>query len=197
MHTYFSFKKELITVIILLLTLTSTAVLAQEHEEESEKGGHKFTIALGHAHVHEGIENGEKKWLMMTSWAINYDYLISNQWALGIHNDIIFEDFSVEKRAEDKEETALEREKPIATKLVASFKPGKHLSFMLGLGDEFTKSENLFLSTAAVEYGWHMSKGWEVGAELGYDLKWKAYDTWILGFGISKTLHGKAHKKHS
>ncbi|PWG80363.1 hypothetical protein [Pararcticibacter amylolyticus] len=192
------------TALIAVLTL-SIAVLsclrtfAQEHvegkhEEDEEKGAHKITLGIGHAHVHEGIEQDEKKWLVMGSWALNYDYLFNSKWSLGLHNDLILEDFTVEKQSGEEENMTLERERPIATKLVASFKPGKHLSFMLGAGDEIAKGENYFLTTAGLEYGLHIPGGWEFGAELSYDVKWKAYDTWILGFGISKVIPG--HRKH-
>lgn len=152
---------------------------------------------MGHAHIQEGMEKEKKSWLTIAAWALNYDYLFNSTWSIGLHNDVIFEDFTVERHHGDQEEVTLEREKPLATKLVGAYKAGKHLSFMLGIGDEITKSENLFISTAGIEYGWHMNQGWEIGAELGYDLKWHAYDTWILGFGISKVLPAKRHKKHS
>lgn len=164
-------------------------------EEEEETGAHKITFSLGHAHVNKGIEDNESKWLVMGAWAFNYDYLFNSKWALGLHNDLIMEDFSVEDRKDGEEKTILERERPLATKLVGSFKPGKHLTMMMGAGDEIAKGNNYFLSTIGLDYGWHLPGGWELGAELSYDIKWHAYDTWILGAGISKII-SKHHNKH-
>lgn len=163
------------------------------HAEEHEEKGAKLTIAMGHAHVHEGVENGDKKWLIMGSWAMNLDYVFTNHWALGIHNDLILEDFAVEEHLNDEESMILERSRPFATKLVGTYKPGKHMGFMVGIGDEITKDKNLFLSTVGVDYGVHIAKGWELVGELTYDVKWKSYDTWILGFGVSKFIGGHHH----
>lgn len=183
-------------MVLFLFFLLPTLTLAQatHHEKDNDKGAHKFTLALGHAHIKEGVEEGKNKWLVMGAWALNYDYLLSSKWALGVHNDVIIEDFTVEKHLGDGEQKEIEREIPIATKLVGSFKPGKHMSYMVGVGEEFGKGEHLFLSTLGVEYGWHLHKGWELGGELSYDIKWNAYDTWILGVGVSKTIFPH-HKK--
>jgi hypothetical protein len=186
----------LVLIVCILFIFSPAVSLGQSvhHEDATEEGGHKFTVALGHAHVKEGIENGKNKWLVMGAWAINYDYLLNSKWSMGLHNDIIIEDFTVERHLGEEEETEIEREIPIATKLVGSFNPGRHTSYIVGVGEEFAKGEHLFLSTVGVEYGVHLAKGWELGAELSYDIKWNAYDTWILGVGVSKTipLH---HKK--
>ncbi|WP_442588256.1 hypothetical protein ACSBL2_19640 [Pedobacter sp. AW31-3R] len=198
MYTCSNPKSAFLALLLLQFAFFTIPLSAQEHTpHKPAAAAHKFTLAMGHAHIHEGIENDEKKWLMMAAWSLNYDYMFNSKWSLGLHNDVIFEDFSVEEHLADQDETILEREKPLATKLVGSFKTGKHVSIMLGIGDEITKSENLFLSTAGIEYGWHIGDSWEIGAELCYDLKWKSYDTWILGFGISKMLPAKRHKKHS
>ena len=185
-----------ITVILLFLLLSPPDTLAQvsHPEQDDNKGGQKFTVALGHAHIKEGIEEGKNKWLVMGAWALNYDYLLNSKWALGIHNDIIIEDFTVEKHLGNDEEKGIEREVPIASKLVGSFKPGKHMSYILGIGEEFAKRKHFFMSTVGLEYGWHLHNGWELGGELSYDIKWHAYDTWIFGVGVSKTIFPH-HKK--
>ena len=188
------FKKKalsLVSTTLVICLVTCRSLLAQEHHttDHESSSAHKISLAIGHAHIHEGIEGGEKKWLIVGSWALNYDYLINQKWAVGLHNDIILEDFTVEDRSKEGEEhTILERERPIATKLVGSFKPGKHFNLILGAGEEIAKDKNFFLSTFGADYGWHLSGGWEVGLELSYDIKWKAYDTWILGAGISKLI---------
>lgn len=180
---------------ILTLSKPSFAQSSDHAHAQTEEKGYKLTLALGHAHIHEGIEDGNEKWLMMPSWAFNADYVINKHWAFGLHNDLILEEFTVEERLNNEEHKTLERSRPFATKIVGTYKPGKHLGVMLGVGDEITREENLFLSTVGVDYGLHMKGGWEVAGELTYDVKWKSYDTWILGFGISKFI-GSRHTKH-
>lgn len=197
----FYLKCTLIALALLVFPGITSHVCAQttekaEAEKEEKEQGYKITVAMGHAHIHEGIAEGDKKWLVMASWAMNVDYVLNSHWAVGLHNDLILEDFAVEEHLNNEENTVLERSTPIATKVVGTYKPGKHLGFMLGAGEEFAKEENLFLSTAGLDYGWHLKGGWEVGAELAYDVKWKSYDTWILGFGVSKFIDGHRRHKH-
>jgi len=195
---FYNFKSAVSIIACISFLALSKPSFAQSHGHapvQTEEKGYKFTLAMGHAHIHEGIEAGEKKWLMMPSWAFNADYVINKHWALGLHNDLILEDFTVEEHLNNEEHTILERSRPFATKIVGTYKPGSHLGVMLGVGDEITKEENLFLSTVGVDYGIHLNGGWEVVGELTYDVKWKSYDTWVLGFGISKFI-GSRHSKH-
>jgi hypothetical protein len=60
----------------------------------------------------------------------------------------------------------------------------------LGTGAEFSREGTLFLSRFGVEYGVEIRNGWEVAGNASYDIKWDAYDTWVLGIGISKEFGG-------
>jgi len=177
-------KLQLVAFSILLIT----AVFAQEHEKKEEvalKGTHRLTLVLGHSHLSEGIkENGKKGWKTVPSTGIDYDYWLSNHWAIGVQTDIVIEDFEVE----DHDQTVIERSKPLSTVAVAIFKPGEHVSFLAGMGGEFAKEENFALTRLGIETGWEMKNHWEFGISLLYDIKWSAYDTWVFGFGISKLL---------
>lgn len=194
----FNLKRTVIclaSTFLAVLVEPSFAQLGEHAHATEEERGYRVTVALGHAHVHEGIEEGNKKWLMMPSWAFNADYVVNKHWSFGLHNDLILEDFAVEEHLNNEEHTVLERSRPLATKIVGTYKPGTHLGVMLGVGDEITKHENLFLSTIGIDYGLHMKGGWELVGELTYDVKWKSYDTWVLGFGVSKFI-GSGHHKH-
>ncbi|PRY52389.1 hypothetical protein B0I27_106150 [Arcticibacter pallidicorallinus] len=196
MRVYYSKAAAFVVGCVSFLSLSNPSLAqSQVHRAvEAEEKGYKITLALGHAHIHEGIEDGNEKWLMMPSWAFNADYVINKHWAFGLHNDLILENFTVEEHLNNERHTVLERSRPFATKVVGTYKPGSHLGLMLGVGDEITKEENLFLSTVGVDYGVHIHGGWEVVGELTYDVKWKSYDTWVLGFGISKFIGGRHHK---
>lgn len=66
------------------------------------------------------------------------------------------------------------------------------------MAEEFAKEGNYFLNRLDVEYRTEISNGWEVSGSLGYDLKWNAYDTWVLGIGISKSFGGtKKERNHT
>lgn len=69
-----------------------------------------------------------------------------------------------------------------------SYKPGKHFSYMLGSGGEFAHTGNLFLVRVGVEYGFHISKDWELNGNITNDLKINAYNSWALGMGVTKVF---------
>lgn len=173
--------------------LTATTINAQEKEikeEEALKGTHRLSLVLGHSIVSEGIlDNGRKGWKSIPSWGFDYDYWINNHWAIGLHNDVMIETFEVE----EEDNTVVERSKPFTSVASVIFKPKKHVSFIAGMGSEFAKEDNFVVSRLGIESGWEIKENWEFGISLLYDIKWNAYDTWVLGFGISKLL-GK-HRK--
>lgn len=182
------------TVLIIILTTVQLSAQTNEHheagkEEHSLKGSNRFTLGIGHTHVAQGVKEGDKKWLALASWSINYDYWISNKWAVGLQSDIILESFLVE----DNGEELIERETPISLVPVAIFKPGKRLSLIGGIGIEFAKSENLTLTRLGLEYGWHLPKNVEVGAAIVWDNKWNYYNSWGLSFTVSKIWPKKHH----
>jgi hypothetical protein len=182
---------------IVLFCLYSTETFAQQEPAGKEEfiPHHTFGIIIGHAHVFEGIdEEGNKTALSLPSWGIDYSYYFHPKWGIGLHTDLILEKFMVEKNLESGGTTQMvERSNPIAPALMGIFKPSKHWSLQFGTGVEFAKEENFFLNRAGVEYGAELPKGWEVMGAVTYDFKWNAYDTWVLGLGISKSFGG--HKK--
>lgn len=159
-----------------------------EKEEESLKGNHRLTLGLGHTHLSQGKNiEGKTVWLSEPSWSLNYDYWISNKWAIGLQTDLVIEKFIVEN--EDGED--LEREKPFAVVPVGIFKPFKHFSFIGGAGIEFERSENLGLTRLGVEYGAELPKRWEAGIAVMWDNKWGYYNSWVLEFTFSKIFQKK------
>lgn len=178
--------------IISILLLAGFRSSAQE-KEESFSPHHQLGLVISHAHVFEGRdEQGKREVLSLPSWGIDYNYHISTKWAIGLHTDIIIEKFEVEKNlafGENKE--TIERSYPIAPAVMGMYKASEHWSFLLGMGGEFAKEENFVLTRAGIEYGHEIINGWEVSANLGYDFKWNAYDTWTIGLGISKSFKNK------
>jgi len=81
--------------LILLFLCFFNQLMAQEVDEENSPH-HKFTIVMGNTHLPSGIENGNKKWLIISSWGLDYDYWLSEKWGLGLHTDILLQNFRVE-----------------------------------------------------------------------------------------------------
>lgn len=177
-----------LSLLIMLGISFPTLVMAQEDSHDTFSPHHTLGFMISHTQVSQGVQtNGNKKWLSLPSWALNYNYKFSPKWAVGLHNDIIVEDFVVQEHLKSSGggET-LERSYPVASALMASYKPGKHFSFMLGAGGEFAHTGNLFLIRIGAEYGYHISKKYELNANITNDLKINAYNSWAIGLGVTR-----------
>lgn len=188
--------KHLLTILCLM---TVQAVFAQEEhkpadnkareEHHSMKGAHRLALGLGHTHISEGQVDGKTEWLVAGSWSLNYDYWLSNKWAIGLQNDLVLEDFKVE----DADKEVIERKRPLSVIPVAMFKPGKHISFIGGVGMEFAEGKNLALTRLGLEYGAHVPRNWEIGVAAVWDNKWNYYNTWGLAVTIAKIWPRRHH----
>ena len=151
---------------------------------------HTLSLVLSHAQVSKGRDmKGGAKYLSLPSWGIDHTWQFHPKWGIGIHTDIITETFEVEKHLDGGHaDEVIERKLPIAPALMGVYMPNHHWGFLFGAGVELERNEHFFLNRMGVEYAASISRGWEVIGTLSYDVKWKGYDTWILGVGISKIL---------
>ena len=172
---------------LFLFLLLSQSVLAQEEEDlsGSKFKNHSIALLLGHTHVSQGINEGERNWLILPSISLDYNYLLSKKLSIGLHNDLIIENFKVEKSGNGSE---IERIRPLASAVTVGFKPGKHFTYQFGLGGEFAEEENFFLSRLGVEYSHEIAENWEFISNFIYDIKWNAYDSFAIGVGLSKSF---------
>lgn len=188
-------KRFVLTIAILSLAgILWGSCLAQETKKEQEAfhPHHQVGLVISHAHSFEGRnEEGKRQTLLLPMWGIDYAYVFHPRWAIGLNTDIIIEKFKVEKNLEGGEEEIIERSYPVAPALMGIYKPNRHWSFLLGMGAEFAKEENLVVTRAGAEYSAELPKGWEAFGTFSYDMKWNAYDTWVIGMGIAKKLGKK------
>ena len=82
-------------ILYLLLMCFCNQIIAQKEAEENLPH-HKFTIVMGNTHLPSGIENGNKKNLIISSWGLDYDYWLGEKWGVGFHSDILLQNFRVE-----------------------------------------------------------------------------------------------------
>ncbi len=189
--SHFHYKKLISVIIIVLLAgFCNGGCQAQEKPENEENNFHphsEIALVISHAEVFQGRnEAGDKQVLSLPSWGINYNYWFRPKWAIGLHTDLIVEKYEVKKTSSDGTSETIERSYPIAPALMGIFKPTKHWAFELGMGAEFSSEENFMLTRAGIEYSAEFPKEWEAFGTLSYDFKWNAYDTWVIGIGISK-----------
>jgi hypothetical protein len=177
------------------LSVLATPMLAQhdaphaapeaEHAAHAGPAGrHRLTLGLGHSHVINSVlgEDGELKNQALPSWSLNYDYWLSDRWAIGVQTDVIIESFVIQHGDEE----ILEREYPVFVGAVGLFKPFEHFSFVGGIGFEHAPGQTLTATRLGVEFGTHLGADWEVGAAATWDAKWNYYDAWGLNFTVSR-----------
>jgi len=199
-----------------LFLLGSTVVNAQEHESKTtetehegnaqaeQEGEHEehevkhFSIgaAFTHTHISSAINSdGDKEWLNVPSYGLYFNYRLKERWGLGLHGDIIIEEFEVEDpnaeghlaKSETEEATAaIERGTPIAMALVLMYEPIEHVVLLVGAGMEFSKHEDFTLVRLGVDFPFEMGHEWEVFGTATYDINIDAYDSYGLGIGVAK-----------
>lgn len=172
-----------------------------EHAKgHSEHEFHRFSIAfaMNHTHVNTGIKDGQsKQWLAIPSFGLNFNYSISEKWGLGLHNDILIEEFAVAGNSEtgaahksaaneEGDIAVIERGTPISSAIMIMYKPLEHLVLMAGGGMEFSAHENFGVIRFAVDVPFHLPNGWEVYGTAAYDANIDAYDSYTYGIGIAK-----------
>jgi opacity protein-like surface antigen len=161
--------------------------------EEKFKPHHVIGLAISHAHVFAGQDaDGNKMTHSLPSLGIDYTYQFHPRWGIGLHTDLILEEFIVEKQGGEE---VIERSYPVAPAFMGIYKASPHWTLLLGAGVEFEPEENFFLNRAGVEYSAELPKDWEVFGSLSYDFKWNGYDTWVVGIGISKSLFKHSKEK--
>ncbi|WP_223034623.1 hypothetical protein [Hanstruepera marina] len=155
-----------------------------QEEGPEDFNHHSISLLISHTTIFQGFENGKRKTESEPSWSLNYNYMFNKKWALGLHNDIIIENFVVEKTSGDE---ILERNTPITSVIVGTYKIFENFGVELGGGLEFDKNESFGVARIGAEYGIEIPKHkLEVLLSLDYDIVIDAYDGLNIGIGIAK-----------
>lgn len=174
-----------------------------QHSSESEHISghgelkkHVISASINHTVIFDGIKDGNSSSLTLPSFGLNYTYVFNHKWAIGLHNDIILEDFVVkqsttfETRSGDSggggESTVIERGTPVAACIMGIYKPISWLGLMAGFGREFSSHEDFTVIRFGLEIPYHLPKNWELFGVLTYDINIDAYQSLTYGVGIGK-----------
>lgn len=172
------------TLIFSFLTIGFIGFAQEEKENSDDFHHHSIAVLINHTTIFKGLKGGEKTAISVPSWALDYSYSFNEKWSLGLHNDIIIENFLIEKSSDGE---AIERNTPIASVIVGSYKLTEHFGVELGAGMEFEKDENFVLARIGAEYAIEIPKhNLEVLFALDYDIIFEAYNSFNIGFGIAK-----------
>lgn len=167
--------------ILLLLLGISIAALGQE---ETYPKRSRIMVGIGHMHVSQGVDaNGERQFLILPMWVLDYDYSLGKKWAIGLHNDFTLENFKVEGHGGSSE---IDRDRPVASMLSLTHKPGKHAVYTIGAGGEFSSSGNYTMFRLGIEYGFEIGGDWELAPGIVGDWKVNAYDSFSVALAVGK-----------
>ena len=164
---------------------------AEHHTDDKHGGsGHKITLVMAYSFIDNSFSDQANGILIVPTFGFNYDYFFNARWGVGIHTDILLQQYKVEKHGSHEE---ILRENPVGIAGMVLFKPNHRWTLMAGYGVEVEKHENFQMIRTGVEYGIALPKHWELGFSLEFDYKIKTYSSLMFGVGFSKML-GKKNK---
>jgi hypothetical protein len=178
------FKQALLVLTSLLSGLLfSISAFGQTEEESSEvKKKHSIALGVGHTHVKTDIDIIGKEWLNLPSWSLDYNYRISEKWAISCQNEIILGEIEVE--SEDDNKKTISRTRPFSTMLAVTYFPIERLGVFMASGAEFAKEGNFGMFRIGVEPNLEINERLEVFATVIYDFKIEVYDSYGIAFGL-------------
>ena len=177
-----------------ILILKGLGIMAQHDVRDTDAGhgksGHKITMVMANSLIDNSFSDQTNDILLVPTFGFNYDYFFNSRWGLGLHTDILLQQYKVEKHGNHEE---IVRENPVALVGMLLFKPHHRWTIMAGYGVEAEKHESFQMIRTGVEYGIALPKHWELGFSLEFDYKIKTYSSLMFGVGFSKML-GRVNK---
>ena len=162
---------------------------SNEHGHEEFNKHHNISAVMAFSFIPSIVPGeAEREVLAVPTWALNYNFWFHHKWAVGLHNDIILQQYKIE-RHHDKDE--LIRSYPFAVKAVVLFEPIHQLAFLTGYGKEFELNEILDVVTLGVEYEIPIRNGWGTSFNLTVDWNVNHYVSMMFGIGFGKNLFVK------
>lgn len=181
-----------------ILIINGLGITAQNHEDDGNTdhhaddeyggSGHKLTLVMAYSFINNSFSDQANNILIVPTFGFNYDYFFNSRWGLGLHTDILLQQYKVEKHGSQEE---IIRENPVGMAGMVLFRPSHSWIFMAGYGVEIEKHENFQMIRVGVEYGIPLPKHWELGFSLEFDYKIKTYSSLMFGVGFSKMLSRK------
>jgi hypothetical protein len=186
-------KKAFLIFVLQLLTFQGFCQHEQSdgHEHLQAAPFHKITLVTANSLINNIVDENSNSLLLVPVFGFNYDYFFHKNWGIGLHNDLVLQQFKVERHHNEQE---LIRENPVAVCGIISFKPHHRWILFGGYGVELEKNENISLFRFGVEYGIELNNNWELGFNAEYDYKIKAYSSFMVGVGFSKILFKEQDK---
>ena len=128
--------KSKILIILIIAHLTFNAQAQEEREtiaENQDNSFHNITLVTGSAFIANSFSDNSNDVLIVPAYGLNYDYQINGKWGVGIHTDILLQQFKIEKHGTEEE---VVRENPVAISAILSYKLHNRWKIIGGYGVE-------------------------------------------------------------
>lgn len=179
-------------IVSILLSLVCMKAFSQheahdQHEEVHPSTYHKLSLVMANSLITNSVDRNNEI-LIVPTFGVNYDYWFQRKWAIGLHTDLVLQQYKVELHHDER---ILERENPVALCAMVSYQIIPRWAIMGGYGIELERNENINLFRFGLEYGIPLKDHWELAFTLEYDHKIKAYSSVMFGVVFSKLLFAK------
>lgn len=178
-------------LLLFIVAIIQTYAQDETHEKHAKTHDakfHKLGLVMANSLITNSVENANET-LIVPTFGFNYDYWFSHQWGIGLHSDLVLQQYKVERH---HDQSVLERENPVALCAIVSYEPFPRWIFMGGYGIELERNENINLFRFGLEYGIPLPNHWDLGINMEYDHKIKAYSSFMFGVVFSKLLYKKS-----
>ena len=110
--------------LILFFVGNSTSLLAQvenrSKEEHNNNSSHSITLVIANMLVPNSFADNTNDIIVVPTFGFNYDYRFKSNWGLGIHTDIILQEYTIEKHGNNE---VVVRENPVSISGILFYKP--------------------------------------------------------------------------
>ena len=179
-------------LILSFLSLHICGHAESPEEEEYEAPFHALSLITANSYITNYVRDNKNALILVPTFGINYDYFIRTNWGIGVHTDIIVQQYKIERHDNQAE---VIRDNPVAVCGMLSYKFLPRFKLTGGYGVELEKNENINLFRLGIEYGIPLRDKWELGFTFEYDHKIKAYSSFMTGIIFTKIFPGeKGHK---
>ena len=155
-----------------------------DNETTHEARFHKISLVMANSLITNSVDDINET-LIVPTFGINYDYWFKEKWGVGLHTDLVLQQYKIERH---DDQSVLERDNPMAFCAIVSYEPLPRWIIMGGYGIEIERNENIDLFRFGLEYGIPLKDHWELGFNIEYDHKIKAYSSIMFGIVFSKIL---------
>ena len=143
MNKFLVIHTESIITCLVMLLIQLTDVSARDVGEESHEShalpGHRITLIMANSLVDNSFTEESGNILVVPTFGFYYDYFMNERWGVGLHTDILVQQFKVEKHGDKRQ---IVRGNPVGIAGMVLFRPHRRWVLMAGYGFELEKNEN-------------------------------------------------------